>query len=251
MVYTTAVFQPNLSAAHRAARCIFAANNANTNWARVMFTDSKYFQLHPPKKGRAMRSWTPAGQRRVLPAIRNSQQVHVYAGVTQFGVTKLLFVTGTTGQASPFTNSRNNSRYSGVCQQEYQQIIAPHLIAEGHRLFANTAYRDNWVFQQDGARVHTAISSVQYIQASVGGGVLRNWPANSPDLSWIENIWAWAEGELRRRPLCSNVEELKRVLNEIWEDLEQNHAHILRNCVVSMPRRMRRVTEHGGGHIGN
>jgi hypothetical protein len=248
--YSAPVFQPLLSALQRAARVRFANANSNTNWNKIMFTDSKYFLLHPPAKGRLLRCWAPVGQRRVLPAVKNSQQVHVYAGVTPFGVTGLYFVTGTTGQKSAFTNPRTGQPFSGVCQLEYQQHIAPKLIEDGFKIFSKTAYARSWVFQQDGATVHTAKNSVEYIAGKVPGGVLAAWPANSPDLSWIENIWSWMERELRRRPVCHNVEELKRVLVEIWEDLQSNNAHILRNCAASLPKRMRLVIEKDGAHTG-
>ena len=44
------------------------------------------------------------------------------------------------------------------------------------------------VFQQDGARCHTAISTRRW-SLSQNVAILDGWPANSPDLSPIEQIW--------------------------------------------------------------
>ena len=47
---------------------------------------------------------------------------------------------------------------------------------------------ENAVFQQDGARCHTAVSGMRWFQ-SHDVECLREWPANSPDLSPVEQIW--------------------------------------------------------------
>jgi transposase len=252
MVYQAPRFCPFLTTLQQASRVAFATANLGRDWRAVMFTDSKYFYLHPPRKGNVLRVWTKKGERRIVPAVKKSQQVHVYAGVTAFGVTSLIFATGTTGRRSTYTNGRTQQPHSGVCQLEYQDVILPQLVEDGNRLFSqSTLHANSWVFQQDGARIHTARNSIELIQRLVPGGLLPNWPANSPDLSWIENIWAWMEKQLRRRPVCRNVEQLEGVLLEIWEDLQQKNAHILRNCANSMAKRMLEVIEAGGQHIGH
>ena len=48
---------------------------------------------------------------------------------------------------------------------------------------------DNSLFQQDGAPCHTAVLTMRWFRDH-GVRVLPNWPANSPDLSPIEQIWA-------------------------------------------------------------
>ena len=47
---------------------------------------------------------------------------------------------------------------------------------------------ENAVFQQDGASCHTASSTRMWF-ADKNVFLLENWPANSPDLSPIEQIW--------------------------------------------------------------
>ena len=48
---------------------------------------------------------------------------------------------------------------------------------------------DNSLFQQDGAPCHTAVLTMRWFRDR-GVLVLPNWPANSPDRSPIEQIWA-------------------------------------------------------------
>ena len=48
---------------------------------------------------------------------------------------------------------------------------------------------ENSQIQQDGAPCHTAASTMRWFRDQ-GIRVLPNWPANSPDLSPVEQIWA-------------------------------------------------------------
>jgi len=59
------------------------------------------------------------------------------------------------------------------------------------------------------------------------------------------------EQELRRKPQCKNSKELEAALIDIWEDLGNNHKHILTNCVAYMPGRMKKVIEAKGAPIGS
>jgi hypothetical protein len=49
-------------------------------------------------------------------------------------------------------------------------------------------FAGHWIwFQQDGAPAYTAKTRRKFIQEQIG--LIQNWPANSPDLSVIENVW--------------------------------------------------------------
>ena len=244
-------FEPLLTRAHKANRVAFATQNMHTNWQRVMFTDSKYFYMHPNRKG-GLKQWVAKGTRPIMHTVKNNQCVHVYMGVTAFGATTPIFATGTTGRPSQFIDPRTQRAHRGVCALEYQHVILPRLIQDGSQLFSQSLlHAGNWVFQQDGASVHRAVHSTQLVAQLVPGGLLQNWPPNSPDLSWIENIWAWMEHQLRRRPVCCNARELEALIMDIWEDLVEHNVHILRNCVASMSRRMREVIGNNGAHVGS
>jgi len=72
--------------------------------------------------------------------------------------------------------------------------------------------------------------------------LLPYWPAQSPDLNPIENLWSILDHNVRdRRP--QNKAELFRVLQDGWNALDRD---LLRRLVDSMPRRIQAVLDNNG-----
>ncbi len=70
------------------------------------------------------------------------------------------------------------------------------------------------------------------------------WPAQSPDLNPIENIWSILKKKLRERSVHpSNAEELFEVLCNIWSALPDS---LFSTLVDSMTRRVTAVVDNEG-----
>ena len=94
----------------------------------------------------------------------------------------------------------------------HAQLLMEHAIPALKAMFP----RKNGIFQQDNAPVHTA----RVAQGVLAEAKVRTltWPAYSPDLNPIENLWAAVEVEIRKHnPQPSSVGELEKVVKEIWE----------------------------------
>ncbi|GFW43289.1 transposable element Tcb2 transposase [Trichonephila clavipes] len=73
------------------------------------------------------------------------------------------------------------------------------------------------------------------------------WPARSPDLNSIENVWdALGEASCWSKPSSTNKNTLIRALTEEWDKLPQQ---LQDNVVQSMVRRVECCITLYGGHI--
>ncbi len=142
-----------LTPRHKANRVAFARQYRDLAWGRVMFSDSKYFTMHP---NGAARIWVDSGaQPPTAAAPKHNPALHVYSGATYYGLANPIFVSG--GSIKSKYRKANGQLQRGVCQGEYQQVILPQLIAQGDEVFQQSGnWSGHWMFQQDGARVHTA-----------------------------------------------------------------------------------------------
>lgn len=239
-----------LKPAHKQSRLLFCRKHLNipTSFSPWMFTDSKLFLLHKTSGKAGVRIWYPKGGRPSVGVVKQSQGVHVYLGVTKYGATKLVFVTGGGSQRSVHINPKTGQPYSGVSAIEYQEHVLPVLIREGNRLFQPSRWASEWIFQQDNARAHTASSTKAVLEELLPNRFVQDWPPMSPDLSWIENIWSWAQGRLNKLYVdIQTIDELKAALVEVLGNIP---SKMLRKHVRHMPSRLEKVVKQNGGPIG-
>lgn len=237
-----------ISAANKLKRVAFAqqAISKRVRWGGVMITDSKYFLLQPTHE-RLVQYWGWKGQRRTRPTARNSMSLHVYGGVTKYGTSSLHYATGTTGQQSKYLYTAGGSKGApmrGVGHEEYIDVLDTTLLPAAEMLFKGTCWQDKWVFQQDNAPAHKHNKTMAHLTER--GARVMAWPANSPDLSWIENVWGWVDRKLRKKPLFNDVDHFKSALNAAWQSIPPAH---LRNYVKDMYARMDEVVAAAGAPI--
>ncbi|GFU28850.1 transposable element Tcb2 transposase [Trichonephila clavipes] len=150
-------------------------------------------------------------------------QYHGVAGIMMNGRTRLHVVANGT-----------------MTDQRYiDEVLLPHV-----RLFRG-AVGDKFVFMDDNATCHRTLAVRDCLDSE---GIQRLvWPARSPDLNPIENVWdALGRQVAGRNYPPTNKNTLIRALTEEWDKLPQQ---LLDNVVQSMVRRVECCITLHGGHI--
>ncbi len=118
----------------------------------------------------------------------------------------------------------------------YQKMLKHSMLPSADQLFKDA----DFIFQQDLAPAHTAKSTKSWLNDH-GVGVL-DWPANSPELKPIDNLW----GIVKRKWETidqKNADELKATVKETWASITPQQCHKL---ITSMPRRIESVIKAKG-----
>ena len=120
---------------------------------------------------------------------------------------------------------------------KYAAVLETKLLASARSLFPD----EYWMFQDDNAPCHRAKLVKRWMQSH--RVVQMNWPAQSPDLNPIENLWHRIN-EIIAKNKPSNKRELIENIIQAWYHIVTREE--LRNLVQSMPRRCKAVIQNKG-----
>ena len=124
----------------------------------------------------------------------------------------------------------NSQAYIGILQA----TLIPNL---------NAIFPQGGFFQQDNAPIHTSKQTRAFLlQNNIQ---VMDWPALSPDMNPIENVWAEISRKLDREKIA-NSNELFIKISEIWENLMSNPTYSM-SLIDSMPKRVIAMIESKGG----
>lgn len=212
--------KPFLTDAHKARRLRFAAKYRRQNWRDVLFSDEKTFELfaHPHNQF----VWSESAEKvPANPTVKHPPKLHVWGGIGYNGKTQLYI----------FTGNMDSAFYEGILKER--------LVADGRRIFGHRP----WIFQQDGDPKHTSDRVQAWLRQHVRFIPKADWPANSPDLNPIENLWAYLQNRVYARE-PRTLGGLQRIIEEEWAAIPAEYLHKL---IDSMPRRLVAVQYKQGG----
>ena len=216
--------KPLLNGAHKAARVAWCQARLNwvNRWKKIVFSDEKKFNLdgpdgnthyyHDDRKAKLIYNTRHTGGGSVM----------IWAAIGWRGKSEICFLEG----------KQNAARY--------QQTLHDTLLPCGGRIGGG-----NWIFMQDNASIHRAHTTRAWLEDH--DVRVLPWPAKSPDLNPIENVWAvlaqhvYAEGRQ-----YTTKEELKQAILVNWPKISGEYRRTLYN---SLPTRVLDVVNSNGNSI--
>ncbi|KAL3656640.1 hypothetical protein V7S43_019105 [Phytophthora oleae] len=122
----------------------------------------------------------------------------------------------------------------------YIYTVSEHLLP-----FDYKNYGTDLVFMQDNASIHASYETTSFFEDI--GMQLLDWPARSPDLNPIENVWAILARKVYSHDKQYNfIPDLTAAIMEVWESVTMAELHVLMD---SMPARCFKVACAGGDTI--
>ncbi len=222
-VFRKRATKPLLNQRQRQKRLTWAVEKKTwtvAQWSKVLFSDESKFCISFGNQG--PRVWRKSGEAQnpccLMSSVRFPQSVMIWAAMSSAGVGPLCFLKSTVNAAI------------------YQEMLEHFILPSADKLYGDA----DFIFQQDLAPANTAKSTKSWFNDH--GVTVLDWPANSPDMNPIENLWGIVKRKMRdTRP--NNADELKATVKETWASIPPQQCHKL---ITSMPRRIEAVIKAKG-----
>ena len=110
---------------------------------------------------------------------------------------------------------------------------------------AHTCHDDTWIYQQDDATIHTSKLTISWFNYKKVASL--KWPARSPDLNPIENLWGILSNKVyANNRVFNTMQELKDAIETCWHDIP---LKCLRMLIGGMPNRCGTVIKEREGPL--
>ena len=190
-------------------------------WERVVWTDESTFEVG--KSSRQVHVW------------KNAYERYSSSCIVQSGRTSLMiwgaFAGGQKSQLVFMPKDRHSAKDFVEVVYNVELLHFMSRVPQG-------------LLMEDGTPVHHSKVCEEWRQTNLLEKL--DWPANSPDLYPIENLWKILKDAVQHGPICPKIlDDLKVVIEREWRLI--NGTKLLQLC-HSMPSRLQAVIEANGGH---
>ena len=213
---------PFISEKNRKKRVEWARDHLSwttEQWHKVLWSDESPYVLRFQGKKRVWRSHNEKYAPWCTQAtVKHDEKIMVWGCFAAHGVGHLYLIDGI------------------MRKEQYLSILDNEMFPSAMVLFSDLDY----VYQEDNDPKHTAKVVKEWYREH---GIDRmDWPAQSPDLNPIENLWSILDRRLKDR-VPNTKAELFEELKQGWNMLDTD---LLTRLVDSMPRRCQAVIDANG-----
>ena len=230
----SAAKKPFMPEGHASARINWCEKHKEKTayyWTQVIFSDESSVEVG--KQSRQVKIWRRVGERFntecLAPTFKSGRQSVMIWGCFAGGI------------KGPLVFCDEVKEKERINSDTYITILKTYLLPYQHAVRELTG--GSVVYQQDNAPIHTSRATKEWLRTNKISTI--DWPANSPDLNPIENIWKLLKDNIQKREdFPRTVNKLKIALREEWENLDRS---VFEEVVTSMPRRIDAVLRANGG----
>ncbi len=204
---------PLLTDTQKTKRMMWCKHHEKMRLNGVFFSDETYIEIGGGKTG----VWHKIGKRPKLGKAKFTAKLMFWGAISCSSRSPLFAIDGT----------MNTDRYIKLLQDDFFKWVHEQDI-------------EMTVFQQDNASCHVSKRSKQFFQDQ--NVQVLDWPANSPDLNPIENVWGILKDKVGKRSPQTKV-ELQRFAIEEWSVIPQN---VIKKTIKSFKKRCAQVISRQG-----
>lgn len=219
--------KPLLSEKQRLNRLKWAREHlkwTTDQWQRVLFSDESTFNINNHAGNTYVRRFPGEefSPKCIIPTIKHPTSVMVWGCMSSRGVGRLHIISG----------MMNATKYIDVLQNK--------MLRSGKDLFGEESFQ----FQDDNAPCHRAKLVKSWMETN---GIIRlDWPAQSPDLNPIENLWNRISNIISRKKPTTKVTLIESLIDAWHHCITRDE---LEKLVNSMPKRCQLVIKNKGWPI--
>ena len=192
------------------------------NCNKTIFSDEKCFSLDGPSD---WRTYQQAGNENIHQKRQNQGgKLMVWLMALPNGLLSFRFI-----------NGKFNSQYYVNLMKE---MVIP---------IMKLNFKNEFWFQEDNCSVHKSKYSTAFMKDS---GISKiSWPANSPDLNLVEDIWKLISDRVYDGPQCRTKEDLKKKIVKEINFINYFHRTKIIHLFKGMHNRLIKVIQKKGGLI--